>query len=80
MIEKWLATGEVGLLAIDDGILEHMDPHFIKRLDSAENVPYLAIPGGRPLGPEAYEQNRIATLIRKAIGFHIVFKGQKKTR
>ena len=74
LISDWLESGDVGLLAIDDGLLEHMDAAFVKRLNSAENLPYLAIPGGQPLGPESSRRYRIAEMIRRAIGFHITFK------
>lgn len=77
MIESWLETGEAGLLAIDDGLLEHMEASFLKRLDASEKMPYLDIPGGRQLGPEASRQYRIAEMIRRAIGFHITFKGEE---
>jgi vacuolar-type H+-ATPase subunit F/Vma7 len=77
LIEKWLNAGEVGLVAIDDGLLERMDAAFLRRLDEYEHLPYLAIPGGQPLGPEASRRHRIAALIRRAIGFHITFKGDQ---
>ncbi len=77
LISAWLDQGEVGLLAIDDGLLERMSPAFIKRLSAAEQIPYLAIPGGQPLGPEASRRYRIAQAIRQAIGFHITFKGEE---
>jgi vacuolar-type H+-ATPase subunit F/Vma7 len=78
LIDKWLNAGEVGLLAIDDGFLERMDAAFLHRLNEYEQLPYLAIPGGQPLGPEASRRHRIAALIRRAIGFHITFKGDKE--
>lgn len=78
LIDKWLDAGEVGLLAIDDGLLTRMDTVFLRRLDAYENLPYLAIPGGQPLGPEASRRHRIAALIRRAIGFHITFKGEEE--
>jgi len=78
MIAGWLNAGEVGLLAIDDGLLARMDGDFLKRLDASENLPYLAIPGGQPLGPEASQKHRIAAMIRRAIGFHITFKGEEE--
>ncbi len=78
LIEKWMESGEVGLLAIDDGLLALMDAPFLKRLGSAEHLPYLAIPGGQPLGPEASQRHRIAALIRRAIGFHIAFKADEE--
>jgi vacuolar-type H+-ATPase subunit F/Vma7 len=78
LINKWLNAGEVGLLAIDDGLLTRMDKAFLRRLDAYENLPYLAVPGGQPLEPEASRRHRIATLIRRAIGFHITFKGEEE--
>jgi vacuolar-type H+-ATPase subunit F/Vma7 len=75
LIANWLDTGEEGLLAIDDGLLDHMDTNFLKRLSSSEHLLYLPIPGGKSLGPEASQRHRITALIRKAIGFHITFKG-----
>jgi vacuolar-type H+-ATPase subunit F/Vma7 len=77
LINSWLETGEVGLLAIDDGLLEQMPPAFIKRLESALQIPYLAIPGGGPLGQEISRRQRLAQTIRQAIGFHITFKGEE---
>jgi len=79
LIAKWLDAGEVGLLAIDDGLLDHMDVNFMKRLSLSEHLPYLAIPGGKPLGLEVSQRHRIAALIRKAIGFHITFKGEEES-
>lgn len=75
MIAGWLDSGETGLIAIDDGLLERMDVRFLKRLSESEGMLYLPIPGGKPLGPEASQRSRITALIHKAIGFHITFKG-----
>ena len=77
LISSWLDAGEVGLLAIDDGLLEQMPPAFMKRLESALHIPYLAIPGGGPLGQETLRRQRLAQTIRQAIGFHITFKGEE---
>lgn len=74
LIEGWLNTGEAGLLAIDDGLLEHMNPSFVKQLEASEKLPYITIPGGGPLGPEVSRRHRISEMIRRAIGFHITFK------
>jgi vacuolar-type H+-ATPase subunit F/Vma7 len=79
LIEKWMTAGEVGLLAIDDGLLAHIDAAFIKRLSSSELLPFIVIPGGQPLGPEASQRYRIAALIRRAIGFHITFRGEEES-
>jgi vacuolar-type H+-ATPase subunit F/Vma7 len=80
MIESWIKTGDVGLLAIDDGLLERMDPNVLERLDAAAQLSYLAIPGGGALGPEASRRHRIAETIRRAVGFHITFKGEEGER
>ena len=74
LIAGWLDSGETGLIAIDDGLLERMDARFLKRLSESGGMLYLPIPGGT-LGPEASQRSRITALIRKAIGFHITFKG-----
>ncbi|GJQ51867.1 MAG: hypothetical protein HKUEN02_07140 [Anaerolineaceae bacterium] len=76
LIEKWIGDGEAGLLAIDDGLFERMDEAIVKRLESAEKLPYIVIPGGKSLGEEASQKSRIAALIRQAIGAHITFKGK----
>jgi vacuolar-type H+-ATPase subunit F/Vma7 len=76
LVCSWLDSDEVNLLAIDDGLLERMDPDLVKRLDASLSLSYLAIPGGQPLGPEASRWHRIAELIRHAVGFHITFKGK----
>lgn len=78
LIENWITAGEAGLLAIDDGLLAHMDASFLKRIASSERLHYIAIPGGEPLGPEASRRGRIAAMIRRAIGFHITFKGEEE--
>jgi len=74
MIETWLNRGETGLLAIDDGLFEHLEPAIVRRMDDAEQMPYLVIPGGSALGAEASRRHRIALTIRRAIGFQITFK------
>ncbi len=76
LIGAWLDADETGLLAIDDGLLAHMDPAFVERLNAARHLPHLAIPGGEPLGPEMSRQHRIAEMIRRAVGFHITFRGE----
>lgn len=77
LITTWLDRGETGLLAIDDGILMKMDPVIIKNLQSYEHLPYLSIPSGQPLGPEASRRHQLAERIRRAIGFQITFKGEE---
>ena len=78
LIEELLASEETGLLAIDEDIFAHIDPALTRRLDAADHLPYLPIPGGQPLGPEFTRKYRLAEMIRRAIGFHVVFKGEEE--
>lgn len=78
LIVSWKSKGDSGLLAIDDGILANMDQSFLKELDEYEPFLYLAIPMGEPLGPEFSRRHRVAQLIRRAIGFHITFRGEEQ--
>jgi vacuolar-type H+-ATPase subunit F/Vma7 len=77
LIGGWLDEGEQGLLAIDEDYLAHMDTDFIKRLQAATHLPHLAIPGEGWPGPESSRRTRIAAMIRRAIGFHITFRGEE---
>jgi len=77
LISGWMEAGETGLIAIDDGLLTRMDSTLVHRLEASEHLPFLAIPGGGPLGPEAFRRYRIAEMIRRAIGVHITFKGEE---
>lgn len=77
LIGGWLDRGEPGLLAVDEGLLAEFDSAFRRRLESADQLPYLAVPSGEPLQPEASHRNQITELIRKAIGFHVTFRGEQ---
>jgi vacuolar-type H+-ATPase subunit F/Vma7 len=78
LIDGFLASGEVELLAIDDGLMNSMDANFLQRLRSAENIYIIAIPGGEPLGPEATRRYRIAEIARRAIGFSAMFREERE--
>lgn len=73
-IEKWLAAGEQGLLAVDETLFNGFEPAFQKRLTSNNQLPTIVLPDGRPVGPEITGRQHIADLIREAIGFHITFQ------
>jgi len=78
LIGTWFESEEVNLLAVDDGLFALLDPAFIKQLEACERLPHLIIPGGRPLGREATRRYRVAEIIRRAIGFHITFRGEEE--
>lgn len=77
LIEGWLSAGESGLLAVDDALLAKMDAKFLRRLEAAEQMPFLAIPGGEGAGEAVYRHRRISDLTHRAVGFHSIFKTEK---
>ncbi len=77
MVERWMDKGETGLLAIDEGLFSLLPPPFIKKLETRPNIFHIAIPGGGALGSEASRRTRVASIIRRAIGVHIAFKGDR---
>jgi vacuolar-type H+-ATPase subunit F/Vma7 len=76
LIGPWLEEGEAGMLAIDDCILKDMEPTFVERLEAADHLPFLSIPGCEPVDPGTTRKQRIAEMIRRATGFQITFKGE----
>ncbi len=76
-IAAWLDAGETGLLAIDESLLDRMEPGLVKRLQAAEHLPYLTIPSVQPLRAPVSRRGRIVEMLRQAIGVHITFKGEK---
>lgn len=77
MITSWLEAGETGLLAIDNGLISLIATDVVKSLEESPYMLYIAIPGGPELSLEASRQYQIAEMIRRAIGFHITFKGEE---
>lgn len=80
LMENWLKVEEVGLLAIDEGLLEHVDSSLINLLEQSEKLHYLIIPGGGPLGEDISRKHRISEMIRQAIGTHITFRAEEDER
>jgi vacuolar-type H+-ATPase subunit F/Vma7 len=77
LIAGWLDDREEGLMAVDENLFEHMDPVFLRRLRAASHLPHLTIPGDGTLGRDTSRRQRIAEMIRRAVGFHITFKGEE---
>jgi vacuolar-type H+-ATPase subunit F/Vma7 len=75
LIAGWLGAREAGLLIVDDELLAGFDPAFRRRLEAADQLPHIAIPGGETPGAAVSQRSQIAELIRKAIGFHVTFGG-----
>jgi len=73
LIGKWLDAGETGLLAVDAELLAALGTSFRQRLDRNSKLLYLPLPAGDESAAAASSQERIAELLRQAIGFHISF-------
>jgi vacuolar-type H+-ATPase subunit F/Vma7 len=77
LIARWLDMGERGLLAIDESLLAGLDPAFRQRLSRAEQLLYLALPGGDPESTSLNGRHYISALLRQALGFHITFRSEE---
>jgi vacuolar-type H+-ATPase subunit F/Vma7 len=77
LITSWLDARESGLLAIDEALLRGMKPSFLRRLQEAEGLPYLAIPGGRESDAPVSRRRRLAEMLRRTTGYQITFKSEE---
>ncbi len=77
LIGQWAEAGEKGLMAIDDELLAGFDASFLRKLEMADQLPYLAIPAGEPRGSAGMRKRHVTELIRRAIGFRITFRGEQ---
>ena len=76
LIGRWLDEGQAGLLGVEEGLLAAFEPAFRRRLEAADQLPYIALPSGELAGPEVSTRGRIAELVRRTIGFHVTFRGE----
>ncbi|HUF39284.1 MAG TPA: V-type ATP synthase subunit F [Anaerolineales bacterium] len=74
LLTSWLDGGETGLIGLDERILSELERPLLKRLDTSNRLFHIAVPAGTFSGTAEARQERIATLIRQAIGFHITFR------
>jgi vacuolar-type H+-ATPase subunit F/Vma7 len=74
LLSAWLDLGEAGLIALDERLLPGLTASLLRRLEHSERLFHIAIPAGMYSGSAEARQERIAALIRQAIGFHITFR------
>jgi vacuolar-type H+-ATPase subunit F/Vma7 len=74
LLAAWLDAGEGGLIALDANLLAGLTPSVARRLENSDRLFHVSIPGGVFSGTAEARQQRIAALIRQAIGFHITFR------
>jgi vacuolar-type H+-ATPase subunit F/Vma7 len=77
LVRGWIAAGESGLLAIDEGLLAGIEPGLRRQLEDGDPLPCLPIPRGDPQGEPAQTRARLVERIRRVVGVHIVFRGHK---
>lgn len=77
LVRGWLAAGESGLLAIDEALLAGFEPRLRRQLEEGDPLPCLPIPRGDPQGEAEQTRARLVERIRRVVGVHIIFRGQK---
>lgn len=77
LLKSWLNQEQAGLLAIDAGLLNHLNAGLLRRLENSARLRHIPIPGGQDLGRDIARRHRIAELLHRAVGFHIAFAGEK---
>lgn len=73
-VRNLLADGEVGVIAVHRPYLDDFDPEFRSRLESLVNPVVLAVPDGLETETTQTRQARLAELLQRAVGYHIVFE------
>lgn len=76
ILRTCLAGGEASLIAVHQELWQALDARLRRQLDASASPVVMPIPGGTPTRPGAEHRQRIAELIRRAIGFHITFGGE----
>lgn len=77
LIAGFIREDERMLVAIEDGLLMELDPSVINRMEGSEKLLYIAIPGAVGTGLRLRREQRIAQMIRRAVGYHITFEGNE---
>ena len=80
LLAAWLDDGEAGLIALDEDLLPTLAPSLLRRLEHSDHLFHIAIPAGVLSGTARVRQQRIAALIRQAVGFHITFRHEDDGR
>jgi vacuolar-type H+-ATPase subunit F/Vma7 len=74
-IHALLAQGQRGVISVHRPFFESIDPGFRLRLESSVSPVVVPLPDGlEDEGPSA-RRARIASLLQRAVGYHIVFEG-----
>ncbi len=70
---------EAGVIAVYGPYLESFSPELRSRLESSVDPVVVPIPDGLETHSAAQRRARLATLLQRAVGYHIVFEGEDGT-
>ncbi len=70
-----LSDENVGLIAISSAFLDALDDATRRLVETGYKPVVIGFPKGGPVSAVAGRRERLAALIRRAIGFHITFPG-----
>jgi V/A-type H+-transporting ATPase subunit F len=70
---KFLSDPTVGLIAVSSVLVEKLDDATRRRVEMSYKPVVVALPAGGPVMGFASRREYLATLIRRAVGFHLTF-------
>lgn len=68
---------KVGVVAVSSALVEKLDDATRRRLEASYKPVVVSLPTGGPVMGFASRREYFAALIRRAIGFHMTFPGEK---
>lgn len=77
MLAQLLASSDVGIVIVEEALLEQVDWRLRRRIEAAAKPVVVAIPGRA--GP-AEQAESLAKLVKRALGFDILARNGKKNK
>ena len=75
-----LADPTVGLIAASEALLGWLDDPTRRKVESSYRPVVVGLPTAGPVQGFASRRERLAALLRRAIGFHITFPGEEASQ
>lgn len=75
VLRSLLAEGQRGVIAVHRPFFEDIDPGFRVRLESSVSPVVVSLSDGLESESPQARRARLATLLQRAVGYHIVFEG-----
>jgi len=77
VLRGFLEGEEASLIVVRQDLLQDMSPRLQRQTEMSYSPVVMSIPGGTPAAMRGTRRQHIAELIRRAIGFHIVFDAEQ---